>query len=94
VAVHHVDVRRRAAGIGRLDLVVVVAPVGRQRVDRDAVKISASAALMIDWMMQASPDAGGGVGARILAGAEEAPERDLLGAGAGDGHGAERGSDQ
>jgi hypothetical protein len=55
VAVHHVDVRRLAARIGRDDLVIVVAPVGGQRVDGDAVELFRSAALMIDWMMQASP---------------------------------------
>ncbi len=39
VTVHDVHVRRRATGIGRFDLIVVVAPVGRQRVDADPVKL-------------------------------------------------------
>jgi hypothetical protein len=65
------------AGIGRDDLVIVVAPVGGQRVDGDTVKLR-SAALMIDWMMQASPTL---VVVSVPASsqrAEEAPERDLL----------------
>jgi hypothetical protein len=88
-----VDVRRRAAGIGRLDLVVVVAPVGGQRVDGDAVELRIRG--VDDRLDDAGlADAGGGVGAGILAGAEEAPERDLLRAHAGTAMARERGSDQ
>jgi hypothetical protein len=55
---------------------------------------SASAALMIDWMMQASPVL---VVVSVPASSQapkKAPERDLLSAHSRYGHGAERGSDQ
>ena len=73
VAMHDVDIGRGATGIGRLELVVVIAPVGRQCGDRDTVQLGIGG---IDDRLDDAGLAGGdgGVGSGVFAGSEEARE--------------------
>src|SRR5690606_818428 len=94
VLVQHVYVRRVAGGVHRLELVVVVAPVGGQRLDVDAV---VSCVVGVDDRLDDAGLADGGryVGPGLLAGAEEARQGQFgLGeAGAGHGQGGRQGDE-